>query len=378
MSHDIRTPMNAIIGYTDMAIRHQDDTEQVRDCLDKIKVSGNHLLNLINDILDMSRMESGQVSLEPAPCDLSELLKDLQTLMEGQAQSGQIEMQWDDSAVQNKKVLCDALRMNQIFINLLGNAVKFTHAGGHVRLTVRQDSDDAHPGIGMYTFHVVDDGIGIGEEFQEHIFERFTRERTSTVSGLQGTGLGLSITKDIVDMMGGTIKIASEVGKGTDVEVKLALALQPENGTEKTVDGNDNGLAEQITEKRCARKHILLAEDNPLNREIAVDILEEQGFQVKTAVNGATAVDIIEKSKKGDFDAILMDIQMPVMDGYEATRAIRQLEDSDLADIPIVALSANAFSEDMKKARDAGMNGYVTKPIDINHLVETLDSLYPA
>jgi CheY-like chemotaxis protein len=230
----------------------------------------------------------------------------------------------------------------------------------------------------MYTFHVVDDGIGIGEEFQEHIFERFTRERTSTVSGLQGTGLGLSITKDIVDMMGGTIKIASEVGKGTDVEVKLALALQPENGTEKTVDGNDNGLAEQITEKRCARKHILLAEDNPLNREIAVDILEEQGFQVKTAVNGATAVDIIEKSKKGDFDAILMDIQMPVMDGYEATRAIRQLEDSDLADIPIVALSANAFSEDMKKARDAGMNGYVTKPIDINHLVETLDSLYPA
>ncbi len=500
MSHDIRTPMNAIIGFTALAISHIDEKEQVQDYLSKISHSSNHLLSLINDVLDMSRIESGKVVIEEEPENLAEILHNIQNMIQTDIHFRQLQLFIDAVNVMDEEIFCDKLRINQILLNLLSNAMKFTPAGGCISVKLIQ-KESRQEGEGVYEFRVKDTGIGMSQEFAETIFEPFTRERTSTVSGIQGTGLGMSITKNIVDMMGGQIRVFSEKGKGTEFVVTLTLKLQNEHRepepidclkgfralvvdddtdscesvsqmlekigmrSEWTVYGSD-GVAraqkamgsgdeyhlyiidwlmpdlggvetarqirkivgegvpiillsaydwteieedartagvtgfinkplfyselyrtltrlygpqpEEETKKEDEEKisfmgrRILLVEDNELNREIATEILHEVGVIVETAQNGREAVEAVRESAPGYYDLVLMDVQMPVMDGYEATREIRALKDPALADILIIAMTANAFEEDRKAALDAGMNAHVGKPINIPTLMDTL------
>ena len=500
MSHDIRTPMNAIIGFTTLAVSNIDDKKRVRDYLGKILSSSNHLLSLINDILDMSRIESGKIHLEETEVSLSDVLHDLKTIISGQIYAKQLDLYMDAMDVKDEDVYCDKTRLNQVLLNLLSNAVKFTPAGGTVSVRLKQ-----FPGTvkdsGLYEIRVKDNGIGMSAEFVKKIFSPFERERTSTVSRTQGTGLGMAITKNIVDMMGGTIEVQTEQGKGTEFIVRLPFRIQfKQHHTEKiaeleglkalvvdddfntcdsvtkmlvrigmrsewTLSGKEavlrarqsmelgdafhayiidwrlpdmNGIevTRQIrilgddtpiiiltaydwsdieVEARaagvtafCAKpmfmsdirdtlmiaigqmqaeaedtrplaagldfrgRCILLVEDNELNSEITVEILNGYGCQVDTAVNGAEAVKKIKNSKPGDYDLVLMDVQMPVMNGYEATRQIRTLNDPVLAGITIIAMTANAFDEDRKKAQECGMDGFLTKPIVIEELIGVL------
>ena len=500
MSHDIRTPMNAIIGFTTLAVSNIDDQKRVRDYLGKILSSSNHLLSLINDILDMSRIESGKIHLEETEVSLSDVLHDLKTIISGQIYAKQLDLYMDAMDVTNEDVYCDKTRLNQVLLNLLSNAVKFTPAGGTVSVRLKQ-----FPGTlkdsGLYEIRVKDNGIGMSQEFVKKIFSPFERERTSTVSRTQGTGLGMAITKNIVDMMGGTIEVQTEQGKGTEFIVRLPFRIQfKQHHTEKiaeleglkalvvdddfntcdsvtkmlvrigmrsewTLSGKEavlrarqsmelgdafhayiidwrlpdmNGIevTRQIrslgddtpiiiltaydwsdieVEARaagvtafCAKplfmsdirdtlmtaigqmqaetedtplsaagsdfrdKCILLVEDNELNREITVEILNEYGCMVDTAENGAEAVEKVKNSKPGNYDLVLMDVQMPVMNGYEATKQIRALNDPALAGITILAMTANAFDEDRKKALECGMDGFLTKPIVIEELISTL------
>ena len=500
MSHDIRTPMNAIIGFTTLAVSNIDDKKRVRDYLGKILSSSNHLLSLINDILDMSRIESGKIHLEETEVSLSDVLHDLKTIISGQIYAKQLDLYMDAMDVTNEDVYCDKTRLNQVLLNLLSNAVKFTPAGGTISVRLKQ-----FPGTvkdsGLYEIRVKDNGIGMSTEFVKKIFSPFERERTSTVSRTQGTGLGMAITKNIVDMMGGTIEVQTEQGKGTEFIVRLPFRIQfKQHQTEKiaeleglkalvvdddfntcdsvtkmlvrigmrsewTLSGKEavlrarqsmelgdafhayiidwrlpdmNGIevTRQIrslgddtpiiiltayewsdieVEARaagvtafCAKpmfmsdirdtlmiaigqmqaeaedtrplasgsdfrgRCILLVEDNELNSEITVEILNGYGCQVDTAVNGAEAVKKIKNSKPGDYELVLMDVQMPVMNGYEATRQIRALNDSALAGITILAMTANAFDEDKKKALECGMDGFLTKPIVIEELIGVL------
>jgi two-component system sensor histidine kinase/response regulator len=500
MSHDIRTPMNAIIGFTTLAVSNIDDKKRVRDYLGKILSSSNHLLSLINDILDMSRIESGKIHLEETEVSLSDVLHDLKTIISGQIYAKQLDLYMDAMDVTNEDVYCDKTRLNQVLLNLLSNAVKFTPAGGTISVRLKQ-----FPGTvkdsGLYEIRVKDNGIGMSAEFVKKIFSPFERERTSTVSRTQGTGLGMAITKNIVDMMGGTIEVQTEQGKGTEFIVRLPFRIQfKQHHTEKiaeleglkalvvdddfntcdsvtkmlvrigmrsewTLSGKEavlrarqsmelgdafhayiidwrlpdmNGIevTRQIrslgddtpiiiltayewsdieVEARaagvtafCAKpmfmsdirdtlmiaigqmqaeaedtrplasgsdfrgRCILLVEDNELNSEITVEILNGYGCQVDTAVNGAEAVKKIKNSKPGDYELVLMDVQMPVMNGYEATRQIRALNDPALAEITILAMTANAFDEDKKKALECGMDGFLTKPIVIDELIGVL------
>ena len=500
MSHDIRTPMNAIIGFTTLAVSNIDDKKRVRDYLGKILSSSNHLLSLINDILDMSRIESGKIHLEETEVSLSDVLHDLKTIISGQIYAKQLDLYMDAMDVTNEDVYCDKTRLNQVLLNLLSNAVKFTPAGGTISVRLKQ-----FPGTvkdsGLYEIRVKDNGIGMSTEFVKKIFSPFERERTSTVSRTQGTGLGMAITKNIVDMMGGTIEVQTEQGKGTEFIVRLPFRIQfKQHQTEKiaeleglkalvvdddfntcdsvtkmlvrigmrsewTLSGKEavlrarqsmelgdafhayiidwrlpdmNGIevTRQIrslgddtpiiiltayewsdieVEARaagvtafCAKpmfmsdirdtlmiaigqmqaeaedtrplasgsdfrgRCILLVEDNELNSEITVEILNGYGCQVDTAVNGAEAVKKIKNSKPGDYDLVLMDVQMPVMNGYEAARQIRALNDPALAGITILAMTANAFDEDKKKALECGMDGFLTKPIVIDELIGVL------
>ena len=500
MSHDIRTPMNAIIGFTTLAVSNIDDKKRVRDYLGKILSSSNHLLSLINDILDMSRIESGKIHLEETEVSLSDVLHDLKTIISGQIYAKQLDLYMDAMDVTNEDVYCDKTRLNQVLLNLLSNAVKFTPAGGTISVRLKQ-----FPGTvkdsGLYEIRVKDNGIGMSTEFVKKIFSPFERERTSTVSRTQGTGLGMAITKNIVDMMGGTIEVQTEQGKGTEFIVRLPFRIQfKQHQTEKiaeleglkalvvdddfntcdsvtkmlvrigmrsewTLSGKEavlrarqsmelgdafhayiidwrlpdmNGIevTRQIrslgddtpiiiltayewsdieVEARaagvtafCAKpmfmsdirdtlmiaigqmqaetedtrplasgsdfrgRCILLVEDNELNSEITVEILNGYGCQVDTAVNGAEAVKKIKNSKPGDYDLVLMDVQMPVMNGYEAARQIRALNDPALAGITILAMTANAFDEDKKKALECGMDGFLSKPIIIEELIDTL------
>lgn len=365
MSHDIRTPMNAVVGFTNLAIQAGDDTEKVRDYLGKIQVSGNHLLGLVNEVLEISRIESGQTKLDETVWNIEEIVKETDIIIRDQALEKQQKFIIDFSKVQDLYVYCDKLRMKEILVNLLSNSVKYTKSGGEISLKIIQKPCERAE-YGNYEIHVKDNGCGMSAEFQKKVFLPFERQSTSTVSGIQGTGLGMTIIKGFVDIMGGTIKIQSEENKGTEITVLLCLHLAKAPG-ELPKTENVEYPAELFAGKR-----ILLAEDNILNREIAVAILEETGFKVDIAENGAIAVEKVKNSTKGYYAAILMDIQMPVMDGYAATRAIRALEDPVLANIPVLAVSANAFDEDMAASRAAGMNGHLAKPIIASELLGTL------
>ena len=500
MSHDIRTPMNAIIGFTTLAISNIDDKERVKDYLTKTLASSNHLLSLINDVLDMSRIESGKIHLEEVEVNLSDVLHDLKTIVSGQIFAKQLELYMDVMDVTDEDVYCDKTRLNQILLNLLSNAIKFTPAGGTVSVRVRQLAGQVR-GCGQYEFRIKDNGIGMSPEFAKKIFEPFERERTSTVSRIQGTGLGMAITKNIVDMMGGTIEVQTAQGKGSEFIIRVPLRVQAErrpvekiteleglkalvvdddfntcdsvtkmlvkvgmraewtlsgkeavlrarqsiemsdvyhayiidwrlpdmNGIEVTrqirslnddtpiiiltaYDWSDieveakaagvtafcskpmflsdlretlmSALGQKLTdapqellpEKNAdfKDKHILLVEDNELNREIAQEILREYGFRVDTAENGEVAVEKVSTAAPGSYDLVLMDVQMPVMDGYTATRKIRALDDPARAKLPIIAMTANAFDEDRRNALESGMNGFLSKPIVIGDLVQEL------
>jgi len=503
MSHDIRTPMNAIIGFTTLALSNIDDTDRVKDYLGKTLASSNHLLSLINDVLDMSRIESGKIHLEEVEVNLSDVLHDLKTIVSGQIYAKQLELYMDVMDVTDEDVYCDKTRLNQILLNLLSNAIKFTPAGGTVSVRVRQLAGKVH-GCGQYEFRIKDNGIGMSQEFAQKIFEPFERERTSTVSRIQGTGLGMAITKNIVDMMGGTIEVQTAQGKGTEFTVCVPMRAQTEQrpvekiteleGLKALVVDDDFNTCDSVTKMLvkvgmraewtlsgkeavlrarqalemsdayhayiidwrlpdmngievtrqirslhddtpiiiltaydwsdieveakaagvtafCAKpmfmfdlretlmsalgqkpadavqrllpeknadfkgKHILLVEDNELNREIAQEILREYGFLVDSAENGAVAVEKVSTAAPGSYDLLLMDVQMPIMDGYTATRKIRALDDPARAKLPILAMTANAFDEDRRNALESGMNGFLSKPIVIDDLVQELHKI---
>ena len=371
MSHDIRTPMNAIIGFATLALDDIRDGKKVEDYLSKILSSSKHLLGLINDILDMSRIESGKVVLEEQETDLVTTLQELQSIMEGQAKERKLKLHVDYSNLRDRHVYCDKTRLNQVMFNLLANAVKFTSEGGSIWLTMSQleptyEVEDR----AIYEIRVKDTGIGMDKAFIKHIFEPFERERTSTVSKIQGTGLGMAITKNIVDMMGGTIEVESQKGVGTEFIIRLELRLQAEAGAANEEGAKQHSHAEGVAE--FAGKRLLLAEDNELNREIACMLLSKYGFVIDTAENGQEAVDLVAASAPDYYDLVLMDIQMPVMDGHEATRKIRSLENKVLAKVPVVAMTANAFDEDRKAAKECGMNGFISKPINMQEVVQAL------
>ena len=504
MSHDIRTPMNAIIGFAALATAHIDNQERVLDYLKKIMSSGNHLLSLINDVLDMSRIESGKIHIDETECSLPEVIHELRNILQADIHSKQLDFYIDTVDVVNENIYCDRLRLNQILLNLLSNAVKFTNPGGTISLRIIE-KPGAPEGCANYEFRVKDNGIGISKEFIGHIFQPFERERNSTNSGIQGTGLGMSITKNIIDMMDGTITVESELSKGTEFIVNLTFRLQntpkkdlsiPElSGCRALVVDDDFNTCDSVTNMLyqigmraewtmsgreavlhtrqalsrkdpyqvyiidwlmpdmngmevtrrirreigndipiiiltaydwadieeeakdagvtvfcskplfmselheclqaslhpsfpapeaqvrhslpdcCRDVRILLTEDNMLNQEIASELLTDAGFHVDIAGNGQIAVDIIKRSTPDAYQAILMDIQMPLMDGYEATRQIRALKDNPLSSIPILAMTANAFAEDREIALKCGMDAHISKPIDIDNLLEILSTV---
>ena len=499
MSHDIRTPMNAIIGFTTIAVSHIDNKDQVRDCLQKVLSSSNHLLSLINDILDMSRIESGKVQIKEQECNISELMHNLVNIIQPQVKAKQLELFIDTFEVANEDVIADALKLNQVFINLLSNAVKYTPAGGTVSFRIMQKTTFRH-GYGDYIFVIRDTGIGMSKEFVKHIFEPFERETTATQSGIQGTGLGMAITKNIVEMMNGTIEVESEVGKGSTFTVGLTLKLQDVeknaeqikelNGLRALVVDDDFNVCDSVSKMLkhigmrsewttsgreaayrakaaheegdsyhtyiidwqmpetsgietarkirsavgneapiiiltaydwsdieeeakeagvtafCAKplfmsdlkaallaannmldredeaaiwtladfsgKRILLVEDIELNREIAEVILTEAGFTVESAPDGTDAVAMVKASGEYYYDAVLMDVQMPIMNGYEATRTIRSLPRKDVRTLPIIAMTANALEEDKEAALKNGMNAHLAKPIDVEMFIKVL------
>ncbi len=366
MSHDIRTPMNAIIGFTNLAAAHLDDRELVQDYLSKIAASSGHLLSLINDVLDMSRIESGRVTIDETVCSLPQVLQDLQSIIRADLETKGLNLCMDDGALIHPYVVCDRLRLNQVLLNILSNALKFTPAGGKISISaVERPGDTADTAI--YEFCIRDTGIGMAPEFLEHIFEPFERERTSTVSGIQGTGLGMSITKNLVELMNGRIAVESRLGQGSaflcSFSFRLSEAPAPLSAPELSCP------------PQSADWRILLVEDNELNQEIAMTILEEAGCAVDVASDGAEAVEKVRHSLENPYDVVLMDIQMPVMDGIEATKTIRALDDPQLARLPIVAMTANAFEEDRQRVLSAGMNGHLGKPIDVAKMFATLQSI---
>ncbi len=504
MSHDIRTPMNAIIGYTTLVQTNLDNRERTQEYLKKILSSSNHMLSLINDILDMSRIESGKLNIEEKECSISDIFRDLRNIMQTQMQSKQLNFFMDTIDVIDEDIYCDKLHVNQVLLNLLSNAIKFTPSGGTVAMSIRQ-KPQAPKGYGSYEIRVKDTGIGMSKEFIGHIFEPFERERNTTASGIQGTGLGMAITKNIVDTLGGTIEVQSEQGKGTEFVINLDFRLRYAERQVETVnelmglraliaddsfvtcdsvskmlrqigmrpdwvlhgkeavlhakqahelgdsyhayiidwfmpdlsglevvrqiraiigdetpiiivtaydwtDFEDEARKAGVTafcnkpiflselrdiliastskslpkreEKtvnakslQITGKRLLLVEDNELNREIATELLTEKGFMVEEAEDGSIALEKIKISKPGYYSLVLMDIQMPNMNGYEATKAIRSLDDQELAAIPIVAMTANAFDEDRKQALECGMNAHIAKPIDVEKLLDVLSSL---
>ena len=371
MSHDIRTPMNAIIGFTSLAAEHLDDREIIRDYLGKISTSGQHLLSLINDVLDMSRIESGSVKIEKTNVHLPDVLEDLKTIILESVHAKQQKLLIKMQDVVHEDIITDKLRLTQVLLNIISNAVKFTPVGGTIHILVEEKASQK-AGYAVYSFCIKDNGIGMSKEFQEHVFDSFARERTVTESGITGTGLGMAITKNIVDLMGGTIHLTSKQGEGSEFIVTLECEL-----ANKTVQDKQSSCPK--AEKKhldYSGKKVLLVEDNELNREIATEILKSLGLKVDCAADGMDAVEIMSSEAGNQYDMIFMDIQMPKMDGYTATREIRTLKDMKKANVPIIAMTANAFDEDRKKAIKAGMNGHIAKPIDVNVILQNLDRIF--
>ena len=359
MSHDIRTPMNAIIGFNNMAVKHIDDRDKVLDYLGKVDVSSRHLLSIINDVLDMARIESGKVTIEEAACSITACANELNDIIFQTAKDSNIAVVTDFSGIRHDKVYMDKLRVNRVVMNVLSNAVKYTNAGGTIHFSLTEE--ECRGTSAGFKFTVADNGIGMSEEYVKHIFEAFTREKSATVSKIQGTGLGMAITKELVDIMGGTIDVKSKLGEGTTMEVRFEFRLADDI----------NKAAAQPGEQKAADilcgKRILLVEDNELNREIAEEILLDEGCSIDTAEDGTVAVEKMRLAKPDDYDLVLMDIQMPVMDGYEAARQIRVMG-TEMSRIPIIAMTANAFEEDRKAALEAGMDEHIAKPIDVEKL----------
>jgi len=367
MSHDIRTPMNAIMGYTELAEENCEDPSKVSNYLKKIRTSSDQLLNLINDVLDMSRIESGRMELEEEPCSLSEIMESFETIISRDAENKKLALSVNLD-VTDDVVKTDRMKLNRVLLNLASNAIKFTESGGSVDIDLKE-TGKTEEGTAWYEITVKDTGIGMSKSFLDKVFVPFERERTSTVSGIQGTGLGMPITKSIVERMGGRIEVESEVGKGTVFTVYLPMVVSE-------VMNNEKDHTDDIdTVVNLSGKRVLLAEDNALNREIAMEILKKEGMIVEAVENGREAVEKIEDNEPGYYDVVLMDIQMPVMDGYEAAREIRKLEDPVKASVPIAAMTANAFEEDRRNALEAGMNGHVAKPVEVSKLKETLGEL---
>lgn len=371
MSHDIRTPMNAIIGFTNLAKQDEGVPDKTREYFDKILTSGNHLLSLINDVLEMSRIESGKIELDNRPCNLSDIMEQLQAMVLNQSDAKNQRLVIDISKVTDMNVVCDELRLKQVLLNLTSNAVKYTPENGLIEISAVQ-KDNLEGGKAVYEFHVKDNGIGMTSEFAAHVFEAFEREKTTTISGIQGTGLGMAITKNIIDLMQGDIEVITAPGKGTEFVVHLELEIADSYEEAKQNE------ASELADVDFTGKRLLLVDDMDINREIAKAMLESTGFIIDEAADGKEALDIVDASEPSYYCAVLMDIQMPVMDGYEATKAIRKLENKALADIPIIAMTANAFDEDRQNALAAGMNAHVAKPIDLEQLLATLQSLLPA
>ena len=371
MSHDIRTPMNAIIGFTELLEKHLDDKELAKSYIKKIQTSNDFLLSLINNVLEMARIESGKTTLDETYWDAHEFNDTLFGLFDSQMKEKGITFTRENKVI-HPDVLCDETKLREIFLNILSNALKYTPSGGKVTMNLTEIPSD-RPGYAMYQTMIEDTGIGMSEEFLPHLFEEFTRERSSTESKLNGTGLGMPIVKKLVDLMQGTIEVESKVGIGTKITVTLPHRIAQ--------DGDVNTIIEKahaFDESNFKGKRILLAEDNELNAEIATTILEEAGFIVEHAEDGIICVDMMEKAEAGYYDLILMDIQMPNMDGYKATRTIRNLSDKEKAGITIVAMTANAFEEDKKNAYEAGMNWHIAKPIKIDELMAALTEILKA
>ena len=391
MSHDIRTPMNAIVGFTALARTHIGDRAQVQDYLGKISAASAHLLSLINDILDMSRIESGMLELRESEVHIPDLLQDLRTMVQNLVNEKNQNLHIDMQDIAHENVFTDKLRLNQVLLNIVGNAIKFTQAGGDITIQVIE-KPFSEKGYTTVEFSVKDNGVGMSKEFLGHIFETFTREYSTTVSGIQGTGLGMAITKNIVDVMGGDIRVESEKGKGSVFTVTLNMRIVDEFAAKQTrVPALRTAFTQSVTrgdvenpegekENRKAYdysgKRVLLVEDNELNREIATAILEDAGMAVDCAEDGDIAVSVINNAPGDQYDLIFMDIQMPKMDGYTATREIRTLPDNRKANIPIVAMTANAFDEDKRKCYESGMNGHIIKPIGIEAIAKVLDEIF--
>ena len=374
MSHDIRTPMNAIIGYTQLATEQIDKKEEVLDCLNTIKSSGDHLLSLINDVLDMSRIESGKVKVENSPCNLSELIKDIEALTKANVDERNQTYETIIENLTDPYVMCDRLRLNQVLINCVGNAVKYTKEGGSIKVVLSQNATEKD-GVNEYVFKVIDNGIGMSEEFLKHVFEPFERAKDSTASSIQGTGLGMAITQNLINMMGGEITAESELGKGSTFIVKIPLSTIKEEDYEATKEKVNDGTPMEEMIRALEGKHFLVVDDNKLNRTVVKRLLGERGMIIDECESGIEAIEIAKTLKEGMYDTIFMDVKMPVMGGYEATDNIRSLDNEIAKTIPIIAMTANAFEEDKREAKEHGMNGHITKPFKVDELIGFLYEL---
>ena len=366
MSHDLRTPLNAIIGYTHITRSMPNLPEETCENLEKMDYSSKHLLSIISDVLDMGRIESGHMELEPGTADLVQVMKELETIFSNQMHDRKIDFSMDTRGITDRYVICDSDRYMRILLNLVSNALKFTPEKGAVSVCLRQTGADDK--TGHYELKVTDSGEGMSKEFIETVFEAYTRENTA--ARIQGTGLGMAITRSLVDLMGGTISVASEKGKGTEFTVITDFELTDE---ESYSADHSAELSEEAAD--YSGRKVLLVEDQEINIEIEKMILEQYGFTVDVAENGQIAVEKIKASVPGTYDVVLMDIQMPVMNGYEAAAAIRSLDDPDLKSIPVIAMTANAFAEDIRRIKDAGMNGHVAKPIEVNRMLDAINEV---
>lgn len=365
MSHDIRTPMNAILGYTELADKSLDDRDKMINYHAKIRVCGKKMLSILDSILELSRIENGKAMLEENAGEVGKVLDECLLMVQVEAEKKKQTLIVQKEEIKYPYLYFDVTHVSEIILNLVSNAIKYTGEGGRIQCILRQ-TNNTKEGLVNQEICVIDNGIGMSEEFQKHMFESFARERTSTVSGVDGTGLGMGIVKDLVQLMNGTIEVESKLGKGSTFRVSIPCRIASYEDTQP------KSAQMHIDREQLTGIHILLAEDNDLNAEIAMTLLSDEGFEVERAENGVKCVEILEKMPARYYSLILMDIQMPVLNGYEATQKIRKLPDTEKAGIPIIAMTANAFAKDREKALEVGMDDYVAKPIDMNKLIPTL------